>query len=60
MWYVQPLGWLAALLPGLYLVTRKNATAKFHGKTLLGLGVLIIVLAFFLIGLLAFADIGID
>jgi hypothetical protein len=60
MWYVQPLGWLAALLPGLYLVTRRNATAKFHGKALIGLGFLVIVLAFFLIGVLAFADIGID
>jgi hypothetical protein len=60
MWFVQPLGWLAALLPGLYLVTRRNATAKFHGKALIGLGFLVIVLAFFLIGVLAFADIGID
>jgi DNA-directed RNA polymerase subunit RPC12/RpoP len=60
MWFLQPLGWLAALLPGLYLVTRRNATAKFNGKVLIGLGFLVIVLAFYLIAVLAFADIGID
>ncbi len=60
MWFVQPLGWLAALLPGVYLVTRRNATAKFHGKVLLGLAFLLIALAFYLIVVLAVADIGID
>jgi hypothetical protein len=60
MWFVQPLGWMAALLPGVYLVTRRNATAKFHGKVLLGLAFLLIALAFYLIVVLAIADIGID
>jgi hypothetical protein len=60
MWFVQPLGWMAALLPGLYLVTRRNATAKFHGKVLFGLAFLLIAMAFYLIVVLAVADIGID
>lgn len=60
MWFLQPLGWIAALLPGLYLVTRKNATAKFHGKILFGLAFLLIALAFYLFVVLAVADIGID
>jgi predicted nucleic acid-binding Zn ribbon protein len=60
VWFLQPLGWAVGIILGAYLWSRKNVTARLHGKIIFGLSILLIIAALFTISVLAFADIGID